>query len=107
MSGNTPLLMDSENARAPWNEPSGKKVGKNVLVTQTLQKESSIHVFDDIDYNAEEEWKRQHYGILELLNTLHNYVVRDIALNGRSKVLERIKEDCELWTIETEVTETS
>ena len=60
MNNNTPTLMQSEKARAPWNERI-KKI--TVTISQTLSLTTELEVpidFDEFDNKALEEVVKEH-----------------------------------------------
>lgn len=70
MDDNTPTLMQSEEARAPWNEKT-KKV--EVTISQTLSCTTEIEIPVDFEYEPE---------------VLENYVREQILLPSDLKDLE-------------------
>lgn len=70
MESNTPTLMQSEEARAPWNEKT-KEIEVNI--SQTLSCTTKIIVPEDLEYEPE---------------LLENYVREQILLPSDLKDLE-------------------
>ncbi len=113
---NTPELTTLQELHAPWNETNNPMMRFDVSVTQTLSKDDTIgtedyicHEYDcdDIDssgVNWEQEWKKQHYSITQLLRILEDYLTDE--LDGKPRkyhsqgCLLHILQECKGWNIE-------
>lgn len=123
---NTPLLSQSEERRAPWNSHDASGTF-DVVVTQTLRRETTIQAnvpllyegrdedgYGEIEYDTENvdwvsEWSEREYGIQELLQELARRVSEELAsvpkdksarATRRRKSLQHLLDSCQGWNVD-------
>lgn len=102
MNGNTPTLMQSEEARAPWNEPMPILHEYDVTVFEHLTRVFRVKAASEFD--AEKECEGNLWTLDDLLRELKSYVEKDLDTYKGSKKMEHVCNDIlkaiENYTIE-------
>ena len=121
MNGNYPLMSQSEEKNAPFNEPVIKERSFAIGVTCMLRKDVTVTTDDyvlEYDYEScceyadtkDTDWERAylygHYTLSQLLDQLKEYVRKDIdetmekdGMTQRVKNLHDLLKDCEDWEV--------
>lgn len=105
MASNTPTLMQSEEARAPWNEPMPQPSIYDVMVCETITRNVQVEAFSEEE--AEEECRNGRlWSLDDLLNELKSYVEQDLERYKGSSKMEKVCKDI-LYSIENYDIETT
>lgn len=113
---NTPTLMQSEELRAPWNEPETPMKKFEVTCSQSLSK--TVLVMTD-NYVSDTNWGEEYHDNdyhtpLQLIELFAKYLREEIEYSyidtpiRNPKAMQELLEECEGWTEdETEYIEES
>ena len=106
VDGNYPIMSQSEQERAPWNEPMLPEMVFDVETTVTLSRVVSVKTgrcsIENVDCKSAYR-ESGHLTIPELLKELSEYVEEDLAKSAPNTVkyahLKRLVEDCHNWNV--------
>lgn len=78
---NTPILMQSEEERAPWNQKKVKCI--EVTISQTLSTTTTIEVPSDLEYDSVvlEDYVREQILLPSDLKDLRSWYVDDFCVS--------------------------
>ena len=119
MSSNYPMMSQSEESNAPWNEKRNEELAFDVDVTFTMSKRVTVKTDD---YEQKDDYTdtsltdfemaydaNGHYTIAELLNELKTYIMADMKTcgdgTGKGVHLRHLLEECDGWSIVAEYEE--
>ena len=102
MSSNTPMLTQSEEARAPWNEERDALFEYEVTITETITRKFKVEASNS--YEAKEQVNDDVFKLDDLLIELEDFVKTKLeAYKGytkEEKYLKRILESIEDYEID-------
>lgn len=102
MASNTPTLMQSEEARAPWNEEHDALFEYEVTITETITRKFKVDACNE--ESAKEQIKDDVFMLDDLLIELEDFVKTKLeAYKGytkEEKYLKRILESIEDYEID-------